>query len=263
MDIWQTTNITADRLYQASLGPLTLYLMRVGDELHIASSREPEADRPDAVSPLAIAETELDASLEWNRYVLGREMTTIRLKPVLPDRSYVARPESVVALSPGRDAVFYISAPISIGIEEQGRKPVTLTEIQTVPLSNIWFGDPTDGELCYSLTTRARRSVEESERRPHRALCTLRVGNDSEETLEVKRLRVHAPYLGLYDDGQRLWTNRITARFQSAEKGSEVEVETRAPGKNMTRVWEPREAIRGSVFTRVFGKFRSEEVFRA
>lgn len=156
-----------------------------------------------------------------------------------------------------------MSIPVWLGIEEAVASPVTLVEIPTVVLSNIWFGDPMSGELCYSLVTRARRAVAATDREPHRAVCLFEVHNDSEQSLKIQRLRVHGPSLAVYEHEQRLWSNRTVARFKDKDRGSEVEVIRRSPQKGMTHRTAAREPVRGSVFTRVVGVFRREEPFEA
>lgn len=262
MKLWEAHTLSHEQIYRAAIGPLTIWLRRINDELHVAVERESELNNSPRVEPLDEAEPDDVERLTWNRYILAAGSHRIQLRPVMPDRSLVARPESVLELPTSRHARFYIGAPIWIAIEEALAEPVRLVELPTVILSNIWFGTPIAGELCYSLTTRARRTIDEDDRRLHWAVCSLAVKNDSSETLKVQRLRVHAPNLTLYEQDGQLWTNEVSAHFKNTDHGTEIEIKPRPPHRGMTVRSEAREPIRGSVFTRVFGLLKSEEEFQ-
>ncbi|WP_428386188.1 DUF432 domain-containing protein [Mucisphaera sp.] len=250
------------KLYRAVVGPLTIWLRREGEELFVATERDADESLRHRDEPLAMADSEPptdSAALAWDRYILASNSQEIGLRYLLPDRPLVARPESVLVLPPGRHATFYFGIPLRIAVVEAALPPVTLTELPTIVLSNIWFGDPMQGELCYSLMTRAKRDVDLAERRPYRAICTLEIRNESDEPIKVQRLRVSGPNLDLFEGEGQVWTNRVVARFRSQEQGSEVEVVTSAPTSGLRKIVPAREPVVGSVVSRVLGMFRREE----
>lgn len=259
MDYEKSYQLNDQETYRAIIGPLTIWLRREEDELHIATQRDLDEADWHREEPPTPAESEQPEDLKWNRYILAAASKEIALRPVVPDRSLIARPESVVELPPGRQATFYISMPVWIAVVEMTQPPVTLVELPTIVLSNTWFGSTMEGELCYSLSTRARRNVTDAERRPYRAICCLEVRSDFEDLLKIQRLRVHGPNLDMFTDGQHLWTNRVVARFKSPTQGSEVEVMRSGPRADLRRVASARVPLIGSALSRMIGLFRREE----
>jgi hypothetical protein len=70
------------------------------------------------------------------------------------------------------------------------KKKVRFLEIPSQTLSNTWFGDTMNGELCYALTTRALRKVEEHVTLPERIICPVRILNNGNEALDFQSLCV-------------------------------------------------------------------------
>jgi hypothetical protein len=134
-----------------------------------------------------------------------------------------------VSLLPGHSALFYVSFPIWVAVRVGDGDGLTLREEATVALSSTWFGDPTSGELCYSLRTRARRSLAEGDERVHRAVCPVLVTNAAEEQVDLARLCIRSEHLTLYEGLDQLWTNRVRARFRGAREESQVDYDDRPP----------------------------------
>jgi hypothetical protein len=228
MDPWEATRIELGRLYRARVGPLSLWLRRSDDEIHIAPDRaDVDADLADC-EPLAEAPVPDGVDPDWARWVVGEGADSLRLAPALPDRAVVVRPESTLTLPTGREALFLVSIPVWVRVSISGDAGLDLCEHPTTVLSNIWFGDPMSGELCYSLRTRARRGVEDSPPRGHRAICPVRIRNDAPKPLEVERFCVRVQHLRIYA-GQRLWTSEVRVRFRGEEQASEVHYAPEAP----------------------------------
>ncbi|HUX21795.1 MAG TPA: hypothetical protein VMW69_11195, partial [Spirochaetia bacterium] len=179
-ELWEQVVPFADnqcRLWQ--IGFVRFWIRRVSDEWFIAM----EETKENRKRPIAGEEAPAPAGLQWNRYVAGK-MAKIVVRPVLPDRPVVIKPSSAVKILPGKGSRYFIHLPVWVSITEGSVKNRTaLTEHPGVLLSSTWFGNPDDGELCYSFTTDLYKSPEEREDLPLMAVCPLTIRNGSPTTL--------------------------------------------------------------------------------
>lgn len=169
------------------------------------------------------------ATVSWIRFVtLGND--TVDLVPALPDRPVVIRPEAEITVLPGRWAQFYFEIPLWLRfVSHPPKKEVVMLEHPTRALSNIWFGDPSAGELCYSLEASLRRGTDGLAHSPGTAVCTLVVRNSSDENLGFRRICVHAENLDLFASGGKLWTNEVQVAFKGAAPVSQVQISDQPP----------------------------------
>jgi len=140
-----------------------------------------------------------------------------------------------------------------------GAETVTLTELPSVVLSDTWWGEFTDGELCYWLPTSARRRVSQETFAQHRAVCPLDLSNRSEKELEVEKIALRVAHLSLFGAERGFWSDVTRVRYRGEAEGSEIEVSGRAPEEAgaATRVAEPRSRLAKSFRTRTFSRLRT------
>lgn len=252
MEIWNTCIIESDKYYNYQVGPLKIWLQKRKNEWLIAWYRDIE----DKESLLANAfKTLEDSSLEWHRWVLGKNTKTVILKPIMPDRAVVVKPESELRITPGADALFYVFIPIWIQIVVED---AILCELPTIILSNTWFGEPHDGELCYSLLTSARRSLDGITRRAHQAICPVYIKNTATEELEFKRLCIQVRHLGIFEGQQQMWTNKIHVQFRGDDKESSIKFEDTPQKieKKLSMIGQPRKKATKSFVKKSFDTFK-------
>jgi hypothetical protein len=95
---------------------------------------------------------------------------------------------------------------------------------------NTWFGTPMEGELCYALRSRARREREDVEAEPWRAICPVRVRNQSKELLKFERLCLRVQYLMLFqDEREGLWASESGVTYRGDNDWSRVSHARSAP----------------------------------
>ena len=229
MELWSPVSLEKERDYFWHIGPLSLWIRRDGDEWLIASDRQEDVETADTVA----AEEEKPEALGWSRFVLAGESSTVRLLPVLPDRAAVVGSETAVKILPANKALFFVSVPVWVRVTVVGtrKKQTTLTELQAVKLSNTWFGDPMTGELGYSLTTSARRSIEESPPACHQAVCPVTVKNRAAEPLDFQKLCIHIEHLRVYTGPKRLWTNEVSITFTGPDQPTLLDFSDRQPDR--------------------------------
>ncbi len=243
-------------------GQLRLRVRRRGDEWHLG--REYAAPFPESESLEASLQTvdgDWPRDLEVGRWVTSAASEKISFLPVVPDRPVVVRPDRPVHLLPGRKIKFFLTVPAWIRVSALSGKSSPLAEFPTEVLSNTWFGDPARGELCYSLTTLARRELAAVPVESHMLTCPVVARNASSESLLFERICVRMPHLRSYQGDTRLWTNELKVTFKGMEDGSTVDYSTDPPslepGVSLLgeeRVKQPRgQSLRSFTFLSTFG----------
>lgn len=166
---------------------------------------------------------------EWSRWAVPSDGETIRLLPAFPDRPVVVEPERPFHLTRGSRVRVYVRVPLHVRIQTGGPAPVTFARIPTVTLSDTWFGDFQEGELCYFLPTTARREILHEHFAPHLAACPLRLANGAEEDLKVEKLALRVAHLSLFARDEELWADESVVRYRGAELGSDLRTSGEAP----------------------------------
>lgn len=254
IELWQPHRIEQDQYLEAQVGPLQLWLRRSEDEIHIAKKyRKDSESLVKATAPHAASERK-PAGLDWCRWVCG-SCEQILLTPVTPDRPVVVRPEVPVKIPPGRQALFFVGVPLWVRITVGDTKKVQLCEEPSVTLSNIWFGDPMSGDLCYSLRTRARRRISDSNIEPHRAVCPVTIRNVASVQVDIERFCVHVAHLSIYSGTSRLWTGEVQIMFKGEDETSLLEYSKNPPAyEPINKVLsEPRTPVKKSLLKRSIG----------
>jgi len=202
----------------------------------------------------------LPLNLDWKRWALEHEAKEVRFWPTFPDRPLVVKTRIPVIVPPLTNVELYVNFPIWLEVSVlQKSEYYALDTIVPSTLSNTWYGTQYEGQLCYALRSRARRSLEDLTDEPLRAVCLFKISNHAEESLPVEKIRIDPAHLSLYQHKSRLWTNSITVTFKGKEEHSELNYEDSPPKelKNPTLVREAEiPPHRGSIIDRLL--FRSD-----
>lgn len=256
MDIWKPQNIELSKIYLARFGPLNLWLRQSQGEIHVAQTYDVETSTM-LMHGLQVYDQVLPASIPWSRWIVEKDTRQVRLTPCLPNRPVVVRTESPVKISVGKGALFYVSFPIWIKVEAGEGNLFELCDVPSAVRSNTWFGDSMAGELCYSLITRARRQIEDADHPVYKALCPVRIQNESEDRLDVERFCLHVEHLNLYQGTYLLWTNEVTIAFQGEGQISKVDYAKHKPklGSALKLITAPRTPFKETLLKRSLGSF--------
>lgn len=253
MGIWHETTVEKGTVCQWQIGPLDVWVQHQGDEWQIATGKAHTPDAGEERLTSAVHTVDAPAGLEWRRWVVSDPADAVRLKPAMPDRPVVVRPEYPIRLPPKQQALFYLSIPVWVQVTVNDGKLV-LCEQPSMPLSNIWFGDYASGELCYSLKTRARRDVDADHLHPHRAICPVSVSNRAQTELDFQRLCIRVSHLRIEERGDRLWTNQVNVTFRGEDQASRIDYQKpnhKSQGAAVVLA-EPRAPLEGSIVRRSF-----------
>jgi hypothetical protein len=262
---WGAFDLEPGQTGRWEVGPLTLWIARAAREwtVHALSSGEtlvvrssaavPTEDRP----PSAHEATPGPPSVQMTRYAAAATTGRLHVRPALPDRPVVVRPEQTVVVPPQESMRMYVSLPLWVAVETEtsrrddgARRPANgpngrlLHEEPSHRLSDTWFGPSTrEGTLCYALRTTARTDAADLPRRLHRATTPIQVENRAADPLTVERIQLPAPHLALYEtDDHALWTQAIDF-VHATDEGADVNVRPGVPDEAGTaaRVRDPRE----------------------
>lgn len=234
------------------VGPLTVWARRSPFEWCVSHQRE-----EDRYAESVSIECPLDPSDEDSEdYHPPEEAESVRLmadepgerlhvRPVLADRPVVTRPDGTCRVLPGTTVTLYVSSPLWFRLETLVDREALL-ETAIVRPTDTWFGPSTrHGELCYAIRTPAALEPDELPVLPSRAVTRVRVVNRGGDDLELVRVALPAPNLGLFLDRDQpelgLFTSAVTVE-RSGDEMADVSIDRRPPPelRSPERVAEPR-----------------------
>jgi hypothetical protein len=207
--------------------PRHIFVERIEQEWHVLSQPGGGGDGSSTIS--FIERTEKPYSTGWRHY-LTRGDSVVQPVPVLPDRPLVVRPDRPLTILPGESSQFFLQIPVWFRLTCTADRPVRIFEEPLFILSNTWFGDPVNGELCYSLPIRLHQGIQSLDPSPDQAVCPLFLTNDSNTDLLFEKICVHVENLSLFRSATRLWTNRINVDFRGSDQSTQIQIVSSAPG---------------------------------
>lgn len=213
--------------YAWQAGPLKIWVRRCNLEWQLAhknlENEELDEHRWQKIDPAP-------EDVSWEKWVLSKPYETVFFRPVMPDRPLVVKTLTPTHIPAGMEAVFHVNIPLWAMVEtRKDSKTAELASISSVTLSNTWFGNNFEGNLCYALKTRAVRSAKDAKPQPHRALCPVFIANKANETLPLQKICIHARYLNIYLSNNQFWTNQISVNFLGSGLASKVNYASKPP----------------------------------
>ena len=242
LSIWSEHFFQEESALEHTIGDLRLATKNHGDEVWLSAHHSPNERVPSGENS------------GWERWALGKPSPSIDLSPAFPDRSVVVKPESPFRLLPDVQARIYVRVPIWVTVKLSGKKGVQLSQMPSAILSLTWFGSPMEGELCYWLSSSAKREVIPDPNRSHLAICPVQLKNNSGEDLMVEKLCLRVQWLSLYEDQAQLWSNETKVFYDGAAEGSRVSVSNGPPREagQATLKSPPRESAKKNFNIRTF-----------
>ncbi len=250
-DIWQTHPLPGEKPVFWQIGPLRLWAKRSHDELWLtydyqaATELSETGDGKDAVAE--------DAA--WQRWTLKSSFEEIAFQPVLPDKPVVVKPEHPFYLTSDVKTRIYVRVPVWVRVL-LGKTEIV--EIPTEVLSKTWFGSFVDGELCYWISSAARKNVVKDPEKSHLAICPIEIINKSEEKLLVDKLCHRVRKLSLFESMDQLWASEANVRFQGPGEISEIKFARKAPSEadESISVSSARDAVKRGFTAKTFDTLR-------
>lgn len=231
-------------------GNLNLWIRRRNDEVWIGHQYQ---ERVEDGRNLGAEEPPSD--LEWARWAPKDNPDTIKVMPVFSDLPMVISSEYPLKVASGSSITIYTRIPVWIRISA-GKQATTLIELPTVKLSKTWFGTPMEGELCYWSTTKARRSLETVEKKPHLISCPITITNKTAEDLSFEKFCFRVERLKIFIYGNDLWADQVHITYHGEEQHSDISMSGKLPKgmEDAKLLSAPRKPIQRSLATRTFHK---------
>jgi hypothetical protein len=226
MGIWDEIEIGQRKCAVWRFPFRSLYVERVDIEWHVLSL--PESSKGTEVSRLLILRSQKPLSSAWRHY-LAHESSLVMPVPVLPDRPVVIRPDRPLTILPGEKAQFFLEIPVWFRLTTLDENRKRIFEEPLAILSNTWFGDPLNGDLCYSLDIRLHQSIQSVGSNVHSAVCPLHLTNDSASDLPLEKVCLHVENLSVFKGETRLWTNGMNVIFKGAEQATQIQITPSVP----------------------------------
>lgn len=201
----------------------------------------------------------------WTRWVVKEASQNIIIEPQFPESSVVVKPENSFNLLPDAEARIYVRVPLWIKIKLPGKKKQEFDSWPTVVMSNTWFGDFMEGELCHWLSSHARRSFDSSTYKPHQIVCPVQIRNISQDELLVEKICIRVTTLAIYQHEGVLWANESKIFYRGKEDVSKIQVTQGPPveAKGGERLAAPQESIQKNFVARTFTNLKSLSGFNS
>jgi hypothetical protein len=248
-NIWDAFDLQENQIYYWKIGTCNLWMTKDKTEIYIASIHAENIDIQKG--------SDIPENLFWSRFALKDKVTSIEFVPIMPDRPVVVKPESSFYLTKNTMKNIYVRVPVWISINVAAKSKMQLLEIPSVILSNTWFGDLSEGELCYWLSSGARSQIEVDPATPFMAICPLTLQNQSDENLLVEKLAVRTENSTLYMHNGQLWSDMIFITYTGQSEISKV-IFTGKPHKEIAgaiKISEPRKKQNKKLLVKTFDTF--------
>ncbi len=259
---WTTRRIGEDRVTLARLGPLRLWVARAQREWGFASDYGEEHQLMDLAQ---VPEDVVPDELEWKNLLFRDAPRDYRFDAAVPDHPLVIWPTHPVAIPPGESGELFVTLPVFVTI--QLLKDKKERELGTVPseqLSNSWFGDTTNGQMCYTGPVAAEFELKDLSPDAHHIVCPVVVDNRSDETVLLEKLCLRPDYIGLYCGDTHLWGTAVRIEHEDGYSNTNVRYSHEAPPYESGLVEVAKANKRSSKMLRHFSlssSFRNDIVF--
>ncbi|MFP4579367.1 MAG: DUF432 domain-containing protein [Candidatus Sumerlaeia bacterium] len=230
LECWNRFPLKVDQWHHMHIGPASLWVIRMADEFRFALGQDEKEDllhEYDSSAPEPCADPPAD--LDMGRWIFPNVPAEVIVSPTMPDRPIVVRPESPLVLSPHSTATFFMLVPLCIELKAGLREKTSMCRLPLIKMTNIWFGTPESGFLCYGLRTWARRRIESFPLTPHRFICPVTIRNQSDTELSFQRMCVRVEHLGLYRGQTRIWSNMVRLTSKGPQHSSQLDYMETAP----------------------------------
>ena len=247
---WKSYACEVGVTYACAMAQLRLWLQRIPQGWQTAFRHETQSD----FSSLCACGAE-PGRAEWQRFVTPSDAASVRLVPVLPDRSVVSRPEGRIEIAPRHKGLFFVTIPVWVRVQAETPRRIDLGDYPTALLSKTWFGHPSEeGEIGYALTTRARQDTAALTDVEGRAICPVLIENHTNDALVFAQLLLSVRHMSVYQtaDG-KLWTNECRLGYTGSIFPASVTFGRMAPeqARGAKLISEPRVAPSAGLTARV------------
>lgn len=237
---WGALSVREGQTVTFRVGPMSFWVRRQDGDLLVATAQSADSMQDALELPAESDSPSVPGGMTLHRFAGARG--AVQLVPRLADRPIIARPEHPFWLPSGTDVTVYMSAPVWVQLSLGG---AALMELPLFRPSDTWFGpSTTSGELCYAVQTSLRRRLDPLFPRPHRAVTAIQIRNRGKDSLQVQRIRLPAPMLGVYAGAVSLRTRDVVLE-RVGDADATVRLEPLPDGVSLLSA--PRQASEGGL----------------
>ena len=250
---WPEITLTEGEVHRHRIGPLTIFLRKLLNEIWVANSRDDKTKGEPAPLP---------DKPEWVRMALPGDFSEVRITPVLPDRPVVIDTEHSYRFVSQTRTKVYSRIPVFARITPASREDLIIAEIPTVILSETWFGIFTEGELSYALSSTARRILTDDLMEPYLVVCPMEIWNKSSDELKFEKVCLRADRLSIYAKGTALWADETLITYHGKDSETHMEMKKVVPPEaaGASLVSDPRSPVKKSIGQKTFKLFKDFQI---
>lgn len=156
-------------------------------------------------------------NIEYTDRIFSESSETVRLSPILFNKSCVVSPKNALKLEPYIQCSLFVWLPLCIQLVTENN--AVLTEFVVQELSNTWFGDTEVGELCTSLNAEPETNInlEEIKKNPRYgyAIVPLHLKNESDQVLTIHNISVPQEMLTVFLFEDQIVTEQVNFIYES------------------------------------------------
>ena len=218
---WKAYPLPDDTPQRFRFGDLLLWVKTAHDEIWLDYRYLPQGQ---AIDPSYSEPTDEDYS--WQRWTIPGKQKELQLGPIFPDLPILVTPEFPFRMVPGVTTTIYVRVPVWVELLIGDSR---VTAIPSVVLSKTWFGHFLEGELCYWISSGARKAINPDPERPYMAICPIQIRNTADIELQVEKICLRVEQLDLYSHENQLYGNETRMIYKGVSTTSEVQVSRGAP----------------------------------
>lgn len=252
MKIWGEHHLKESYIVKLAVGKANFQMFKYIDEFQISSStNDLELDEA-LIENIKLEDT---TNVDCKRFIVGQNVEKLIILPALPDLAIIVKPDNPIVVLPNKEAQFFVTIPIWVQFRLKKNNKLLMEEPSLIR-SKTWFGDIMDGEMCYSLTTSAKRDYTTLKPKDHRIITPIKIKNTKKLNLSFEKICIRVNHLKVFTGEKRLWTNSIEVNHD--DEGSKVKYLDSPPTfeKNFKLLNNARSPLSENLFKKTFGHIR-------
>lgn len=223
---WTSRKLKNLDAFHWQVGHTAVWVQRMDDDWLVAG----ETGRKEKGRFFLEPATHVPLGVPWRRWAGLDGASAVSFSPVFPDLPLVVKTRAAVMVPPEKTISLYMNLPVWVEVKVDARPdPEVLGVFPTRTLSNTWFGNLFEGELCYALKSLATRSTADIPAEPLAATCCFSIYNHSGEPLLLDRIRILSRHLSIHKNRRRLWASLVKVTTYDTGQPSHLEYPEQPP----------------------------------
>lgn len=250
--LWGKLNPDQNEIQKFTLGQVTIFIQWKEYEIGIAHIYPGPKTKN-------LSQKNIPENLEWQRWPLISKSSKLQISPALPDRPLLVKPETSLNLIGNSEIKIFFRFPVSIKISIlSNSRTEELIQIPSIKLSNTWFGNFREGQICYSVISGVRSEIETDNNRLYMAICPLLLRNKSIDSFKVDKICLRSDHISLFLHQNQIWTDDISISYSGKNETNQVHFSGKQPSdlSGAKQIAKPRDVVKKSLYASSFSTIR-------